>query len=56
MIFSCVAINKGFKLSEYSFCPVGVTGVVGEPLPVRSEKEIFEYLQLPYRVPAKRCI
>lgn len=53
---SCIAINKGFKLSEYSLSPVGSTGVVGDPLPVASEKDIFDMLGVPYREPSQRSL
>jgi len=53
---SCIAINRGFKLSEYSICPVGITGVVGDPLPITSERDIFEVLRVPYRTPPKRSV
>lgn len=41
---SCIAINKGFKLGEYSICPVGITGVSGDPIIVNSERDIFDIL------------
>jgi len=53
---SCLAINKGFKLSEYSLVPIGYTGVEGNPLPVLSEKDIYAMLGIPYRKPSERNI
>jgi len=53
---SCIAINKGFKLSEYSLVPIGSTGVEGNPLPVQSEMEIYAMLGIPYRKPSERNI
>jgi len=49
-----VALKKGFTLSEYSICPVGVTGKKGEPIIVNSEEEIFELLDLPFKEPKDR--
>ncbi|XP_003228273.1 DNA polymerase beta [Anolis carolinensis] len=48
------ALEKGFTLNEYTLRPVGVTGVAGEPLPVDSEKDIFDYIQWKYREPKDR--
>jgi len=53
---SCIAINKGFKLSEYSLVPVGSTGEEGNPLPITSEKDIYAMLGIPYRKPSERNI
>ncbi|KAG7476652.1 hypothetical protein MATL_G00085060 [Megalops atlanticus] len=48
------ALEKGFTLNEYTIRPLGVTGVPGEPLPVDSEKDIFDYIQWKYREPKDR--
>ena len=48
------ALEHGFTLNEYSLRPLGSTGVPGEPVPVSSEREVFEYLQYPYRSPEER--
>uniref|UniRef100_A0A286ZNU0 DNA polymerase n=1 Tax=Sus scrofa TaxID=9823 RepID=A0A286ZNU0_PIG len=48
------ALEKGFTINEYTIRPVGVTGVAGEPLPVDSEKDIFDYIQWKYREPKDR--
>ncbi|MBN3297908.1 DPOLB polymerase, partial [Amia calva] len=48
------ALEKGFTLNEYTIRPLGVTGVAGEPLPVDSEKDIFDYIQWKYREPKER--
>ncbi|XP_063394741.1 DNA polymerase beta-like [Cydia fagiglandana] len=48
------ALEKGFTLNEYSLRPVGVTGVPGEPVPVSSEEDIFEYIDYPYKKPEDR--
>nr|XP_035977871.1 LOW QUALITY PROTEIN: DNA polymerase beta-like [Halichoerus grypus] len=45
------ALEKGFTINEYTIPPLGVTGVAGEPLPVDSEKDIFDYIQWKYREP-----
>nr|XP_033805332.1 DNA polymerase beta isoform X2 [Geotrypetes seraphini] len=48
------ALEMGFTLNEYTIRPLGVTGVAGEPLPVQSEEDIFEYIQWKYREPKER--
>ncbi|XP_006075772.2 DNA polymerase beta isoform X2 [Bubalus kerabau] len=48
------ALEKGFTINEYTIRPLGVTGVAGEPLPVDSEKDIFDYIQWKYREPKDR--
>ncbi|XP_039624112.1 DNA polymerase beta [Polypterus senegalus] len=48
------ALDMGFTLNEYSIRPLGVTGVPGEPLPVDSEKDIFDYIEWKYREPKDR--
>lgn len=48
------ALEKGFTLNEYTIRPIGVTGIAGEPLPVDSEEDIFEYIQWRYREPKDR--
>ncbi|KAF0306864.1 DNA polymerase beta [Amphibalanus amphitrite] len=48
------ALEQGFTLNEYGLRPLGTTGVAGEPVPVGSEREVFEYLQYPYRPPEQR--
>ncbi|GFN98238.1 DNA polymerase beta [Plakobranchus ocellatus] len=49
-----VAIDQGFTLNEYSLRPMGSTGVPGEPMPVSSEEDIFDYLGLDYKEPKDR--
>nr|CAD29105.1 chimeric DNA-directed DNA polymerase xf3-8g [synthetic construct] len=44
----------GFTINEYTIRPLGVTGVAGEPLPVDSEQDIFDYIQWRYREPKDR--
>ncbi|XP_075771840.1 DNA polymerase beta isoform X2 [Pelodiscus sinensis] len=48
------ALEMGFTINEYTIRPLGVTGVAGEPLPVDSEKDIFDYIQWKYREPKER--
>ncbi|KAF7666191.1 hypothetical protein LDENG_00117170 [Lucifuga dentata] len=48
------ALEKGFTLNEYTIRPLGVTGVAGEPLPVSSERDIFDYIHYKYRAPKDR--
>ncbi|XP_074979528.1 DNA polymerase beta isoform X2 [Caretta caretta] len=48
------ALEMGFTINEYTIRPLGVTGVAGEPLPVESEKDIFDYIQWKYREPKER--
>ncbi|CAF1149994.1 unnamed protein product [Rotaria sp. Silwood1] len=49
-----VAHEQGYKLNEYSVQKVGSTGVLSKPLPVTSEKDIFDYLQMDYKEPNER--
>ncbi|XP_059469441.1 DNA polymerase beta-like [Neocloeon triangulifer] len=48
------AHSKGYTLNEYSLRPVGTTGTPGAPVIVNSEKDIFEYLDFPYKAPEDR--
>jgi len=41
-------------LSEYGIFPVGSTGEVGDPMPVESEQEVFDILDVPYKKPEER--
>ncbi|KAK3931439.1 DNA polymerase beta [Frankliniella fusca] len=50
------ALQKGFTLNEYSLRPIGSTGVPGEPVFLTSEKDIFEYIDYPYKAPEDRSI
>jgi len=49
-----IALEKEFTLSEYSICPIGENGVIGGPLPVNSENDIFDYLGMKYKEPKDR--
>lgn len=48
------ALEKGFTINEYSIRPLGSTGVPGEPIPVTSEEEIFELIDMDYKQPHER--
>lgn len=48
------ALEKGFTLNEYTLRPLGSTGIPGEPLPVTSEEDIFDYLGYDYKEPCDR--
>jgi DNA polymerase beta len=48
------ALDQGFTLNEYCIRPVGSTGQPGEPLPVSSEEDIFDYINFPYKKPEER--
>ncbi|KAK9507117.1 hypothetical protein O3M35_008927 [Rhynocoris fuscipes] len=49
------ALSKGFTLNEYCIRPIGSTGVPGNPLPVTSEKDVFDYIDFEYLEPANRA-
>ncbi|KAJ8975466.1 hypothetical protein NQ317_019794 [Molorchus minor] len=48
------ALEQEFTLNEYSLRPVGSTGVPGEPVEIHSEKDIFDYIDYPYKIPEER--
>lgn len=48
------ALSENFTLNEYSVRPIGNTKQPGEPLPVNSEEDIFEYIGYPYKSPEER--
>ncbi|CAC5423489.1 POLB [Mytilus coruscus] len=48
------ALEKGFTLNEYTLRPLGSTGTPGEPLPITSEEDIFDYLEYEYKKPCDR--
>jgi len=50
------ALERGFTLNEYSLRPTLGLGRVGglEPLPVSSERDIFDYLEFKYKPPRDR--
>ncbi|GFS31051.1 DNA polymerase beta [Nephila pilipes] len=50
------AVEQGFTINEYSIRPIGSRGTPGEPLEVTSEKDIFEYINYPYKEPHERNV
>ncbi len=48
------ALEKGFTLNEYSLRRVDANGRAGKPLHIKSEKEIFDYLEMDYKRPDER--
>ncbi|XP_022081994.1 DNA polymerase beta-like isoform X2 [Acanthaster planci] len=48
------AIEAGFTLNEYTIRPMGSTGIAGEPLPVNSEKDVFDVIGMAYKKPSER--
>ncbi|XP_038061153.1 DNA polymerase beta-like [Patiria miniata] len=48
------AIEAGFTLNEYTIRPMGSTGITGEPLPVSSEKDVFDVIGMAYKKPSER--
>ena len=46
--------EMAFILNEYSLRKIGETGIPGEPIPISSGKEIFEYIDSPYEEPKDR--
>jgi DNA polymerase beta len=48
------AHENGFILNEYSLRKLGTTGVPGEPIRVKSEEEIFQYIDYPFKSPKDR--
>jgi len=49
-----LALRRGFTLSEYSIRPLDFNGQPGDPLPVFSERDVFNYLQMDYLEPTER--
>ena len=47
------ALEQGFTLNEYSLRPL-VEGKPDVPLPVSSERDIFDYLDYPFKLPKDR--
>lgn len=50
------AVEQGFTLNEYCIRPIGLRGNPGESLPVTSEKDVFEYINYPYKEPHERNV
>ncbi|XP_064618581.1 DNA polymerase beta-like [Lineus longissimus] len=51
-----IALEKGFTLNEYTIRPMGSTGIAGEPLPVSSEEDVFDYIEMKYKKPEERSM
>jgi len=50
------AVEQGFTLNEYCIRPIGSRGTPGEALPVTSEKDVFEYINYPFKEPHERNV
>lgn len=50
------ALEEGFTINEYCIRPMGATGIPGEPLPVSSEEDIFDYVGMSYKKPSQRSL
>lgn len=50
------ALEHGFTLNEYCLRPMGCTGIPGEPLPVSSEEDVFDYIDMKYKKPEERSM
>ena len=48
------ALDAGFTLNEYSLRPMGSTLVPGEPLPISSEEDVFDYIGMKFKKPTER--
>nr|CAI5817277.1 unnamed protein product [Callosobruchus analis] len=48
------ALEHGFTLNEYYLRPVGSTGIPGEPVEIKSEEDIFDFIDYPYKKPEER--
>ncbi|XP_075591556.1 DNA polymerase beta [Dermatophagoides farinae] len=47
-------INQGFILSSRTLCRIGQTLVPGLPIKIKSEEELFDYIEYPYVEPKDR--
>lgn len=52
--FQNFCLDKGFVLSERSFCRIGYTCVNGSRIKLKNEYELFQYLNHPYIEPKDR--
>jgi DNA polymerase beta len=48
------ATQLGLHMNQSFLQPKGELGALGAPLPVHSERDIFEFLDMPYQDPTKR--
>lgn len=51
-----LAMERGYTLNEHALRRLGATGVPGEPLPVASEEDVFDYIGMSYRKPQDRNV
>jgi DNA polymerase/3'-5' exonuclease PolX len=51
-----LAIEKGYHVSEYAVQKKSKDGKLGPPLPVKCEKDIFDYIGMPYLKPEERSL
>jgi DNA polymerase/3'-5' exonuclease PolX len=49
-----IALEKGYTLNEYSLRKLGESGIPGKSILVKSEKEIFDYLEMEFKKPEER--
>lgn len=48
------AQERGFTLNEHALRPLGTAALPGEPCPITCERDIFEYIDMPYVPPKHR--
>ena len=51
-----VALEKGFTLNEYSLRKLDEKGNPGKAMSVKSEEDIFKYIDYPYKKPEERSL
>jgi DNA polymerase/3'-5' exonuclease PolX len=49
-----IALQKGLSLSEYGFKDVKTHKLIDTSENIKSEEDIFKYLEIPYIIPDKR--
>lgn len=49
-----IALERGYTLNERNIRPIGVTGMIGQPIPVNSEEDIFTVLDMEFKTPQQR--
>uniref|UniRef100_A0A6C0JAH5 DNA-directed DNA polymerase n=1 Tax=viral metagenome TaxID=1070528 RepID=A0A6C0JAH5_9ZZZZ len=52
--FRAHALSNNYTVNEYSIRKINPNGSLGKPLPVESEKDIFDYIEFPYVEPKDR--
>lgn len=48
------ALENGYTINEYCIRKLDAAGVPGDPLPVSSERDIFDYIDFPFKKPEER--